>query len=943
MNTPDTFERSQVAATETIPKTSKKFVYSFHEGDGKNKQLLGGKGSNLCEMTQIGLNVPPGFVISTEACLTYLADKNHQLPEGVLEQVKYQMQQVETATGKRFGDPLNPLLVSVRSGAALSMPGMMDTILNLGLNSETLQGLIQQTKNERFGYDAYRRFIQLFGKVALGVPDEKFDSIFEEIKQKAGVKVDIGLSAENLQEISQRFLEAVHEHTGRPFPENVFEQLEIAIKAVFNSWMGKRAIDYRREFSITPQMANGTAVSVVAMVFGNMGNDSATGVGFTRDPGTGENVMFGEYLVNAQGEDVVAGIRTPKPVSQLAEEMPELYRQLEELRDKLETHYKEVQDFEYTIEKGILYCLQTRNGKMNATAMVRTSVEMTKEGLVTKEQALLRIKPEMLEQLLHPRLDALHKSEPLAQGLPASPGAASGQCVFDADRAEMLGRTGQKVILVREETKPEDIHGFFASQGVLTSRGGKTSHAAVVARGMGKPCVAGAEGIHVDVKLRQAKIGEKTLHEGDYITIDGGTGYVYQGVIPTVEPIFSDELKTLLLWADEIAKLKVMANADTPHDAKKALEYGAMGIGLCRTERMFNAQDRLPIVLEMILANTPEEREAALNKLLPIQRQDFLDIFTTMTPRPVTVRLLDPPIHEFLPTEDELREELQHLRHLKETAVGVTNLYNSLRLLHAESETIQTALPFNDKGAELIEQAITKKELMRKKVRELHEVNPMLGHRGVRLGLTYPEIYKMQIQAILEAAAECQKAQIEVRPEIMVPQVCTAEELVQVKAYVEELKTKIENENGIKLVFKFGTMIEVVRACMEADELAKQAEFFSFGTNDLTQATFSFSREDAENKFLPLYAEKNILPHNPFEILDTKGVGKLMQFAVEWGRKANPELKVGICGEHGGQPDSIRFCHELDLTYVSCSGPRVPIARLAAAHAKLGEAKDASL
>jgi pyruvate,orthophosphate dikinase len=616
---------------------------------------------------------------------------------------------------------------------------------------------------------------------------------------------------------------------------------------------------------------------------------------------------------------------------------------LEELRDKLETHYKEVQDFEYTIEKGILYCLQTRNGKMNATAMVRTSVEMAKEGLLTKEQALLRIKPEMLEQLLHPRLDSLHKSEPLAQGLPASPGAASGQCVFDADRAELLGRAGQKVILVREETKPEDIHGFFAAQGVLTSRGGKTSHAAVVARGMGKPCVAGAEGIHVDVKLRQAKIGEKTLHEGDNITIDGGTGCVYLGVIPTVEPTFSDELKTLLLWADEMSQLKVMANADTPNDAKKALEYGAMGIGLCRTERMFNALDRLPIVLEMILANTAEEREVALKQLLPIQRQDFKDIFTTMAPRPVTVRLLDPPIHEFLPTEDELREELQHLRHLKETAVGVANLYSSLRLLHAENEVIQSQMPFNDKGVELIDQAITKKELMRKKVHELHEVNPMLGHRGVRLGLTYPEIYKMQIQAILEATAECQKAQIDVRPEIMVPQVCTSEELVKVKSFVDEIRKKIEKEKGIKLVFKFGTMIEVVRACMEADELAKQAEFFSFGTNDLTQATFSFSREDAENKFLPFYAENNILENNPFEVLDTKGVGKLMKIAVEWGRKTNPKLKVGICGEHGGQPESIKLCHELGLTYVSCSGPRVPVARLAAAHAKLGEAKNTSL
>jgi pyruvate, orthophosphate dikinase len=945
MSTPDTLELRNEATVLHKEKSTKKFVFSFKEGDGKNKQLLGGKGANLCEMTQIGLNVPPGFVISTEACLTYLDDPNRQLPAGVLTEVNTQMRRIEEATGKVFGDPKNPLLVSVRSGSALSMPGMMDTILNLGLNQKTLDGLIAQTANERFGYDAYRRFIQLFGKVALGVPDEKFDKIFEDVKRKAGVKLDIGLSTENLKEISQRFLQAIKEHTGKPFPEDVYEQLEIAIKAVFNSWTGKRAIDYRREFNITPQMANGTAVNVVAMVFGNMGNDSATGVAFTRDPGTGENIFFGEYLVNAQGEDVVAGIRTPKPVLQMKEEMPDLYRQLEELRDKLESHYKEIQDFEFTIEKGVLYSLQTRNGKMNATAMVRTSVEMAKGNLISKKEALLRVKPEMLEQLLHPRLDSSHKQPPLAQGLPASPGAASGQCVFDADRAELLGRAGHKVILVREETKPEDIHGFFASQGILTSRGGKTSHAAVVARGMGKPCVAGAEGIHVDVKLRQAKIGERTLHEGDFITIDGGTGNVYQGVIPTVEPTFSDELKTLLQWADEAAQLKVMANADTPEAAQKALSFGAMGIGLCRTERMFNAPDRLPIVVEMILSNSEEERQSALNQLLPIQKQDFKEILTTMAPRPVTVRLLDPPIHEFLPTEDELKEELIHLRHLKDTASGVTNLFNSLRLLHAYEENGNTkaSLPFNDKGVELIDQAIVKKEQMLKKVHDLYEVNPMLGHRGVRLGLTYPEIYKMQIQAILEAAAECQLSGIDVRPEIMVPQVCNAEELIQVKAYVEEVKEKIENEKGIKLIFKFGTMIEVVRACVTADELAKQVQFFSFGTNDLTQATFSFSREDAENKFLPLYAEKNILQDNPFEILDVNGVGKLMRFAVEWGRKTNPELKVGICGEHGGQPDSIRYCHQLGLTYVSCSGPRVPVARLAAAHAKLGEAKNSSL
>jgi pyruvate,orthophosphate dikinase len=695
---------TEVMDHPTVKKSApqqKKFVFSFKEGDGKNKHLLGGKGANLCEMTQIGLNVPPGFVISTEACLTYLDNAKRQLPEDLMDEVRAQIAAVEKATGKSFGDPVKPLLVSVRSGSALSMPGMMDTILNLGLNKDTLHGLIEQTKNERFGYDAYRRFIQLFGKVALGVSDEKFDEEFEAVKRAAGVKVDIALSADDLKEISKRFLKVVKENTGKPFPEDVYEQLEIAIKAVFNSWMGRRAVDYRREFKITSAMANGTAVNVVTMVFGNMGNDSATGVGFTRDPGTGENVMFGEYLVNAQGEDVVAGIRTPKPVAELEKEMPEMYRQLEELRNKLETHYREVQDFEYTIEKQTLYCLQTRNGKMNATAMVRTSVEMAKEGLINKSEALLRIKPEMLDQLLYPRLDPKHKAKALAQGLPASPGAASGHCVFDADRAEQLGRAGEKVILVREETKPEDIHGFFASQGILTSRGGKTSHAAVVARGMGKPCVAGAEGIFVDVKLRQAVIGEKVLHEGDFITIDGGTGKVYQGEIPTVEPEFSTELKTLLGWADEVARLKVFANADTPAAAKRAVEYGAMGIGLCRTERMFNAVERLPIVIDMILANTLEDRQAALNRLLPIQRQDFKEVFTVMAPRPVTVRLLDPPIHEFLPNEEDVVAELEHLNHLKTTIDGVNNLYGSLRLLEAQDELKEHyPAPFTMTGAE---------------------------------------------------------------------------------------------------------------------------------------------------------------------------------------------------------------------------------------------------
>ncbi len=647
--------------------------------------------------------------------------------------------------------------------------------------------------------------------------------------------------------------------------------------------------------------------------------------------------MYGEYLTNAQGEDVVAGIRTPKAVLEMQTEMPDLYKQLEELRRNLETHYHEVQDFEYTIEKGILYCLQTRNGKMNAAAMVRTSVEMEKEGLINKQQALLRIKPDVLEQLLHPRLDPSSKAVAIATGLPASPGAASGQCVFDADRAESLGRSGLKVILVREETKPEDIHGFFASQGILTSRGGKTSHAAVVARGMGKACVAGAEGIHVDVKTRQAFVGDKILKEGDVITIDGGTGNVFLGEIATVPAEFTEELKTLLKWSDETARLKVMANADTPEAALKARQYGAMGIGLCRTERMFNATDRLPVMVDMILAKTTEDRLVALGNLLPIQRGDFKEIFKTMSPFPVTVRLLDPPIHEFLPTERELEEDLSNLKELRNNVRGVSSLTKTLQLIQKDVPVLKPPVPFDDNSETLINAAISKKEDMLAKVRELYEVNPMLGHRGVRLGMTYPEIYTMQIRAILEAAAECVKENIEVHPEIMVPQVCTSQELLHVKAMVDKVREEVETKHNVKLDFKFGTMIEVVRACMRAKQLAEVAEFFSFGTNDLTQATFSFSREDAENKFLPLYNEMQILQDNPFEILDVKGVGQLMDLSVKWGRKTRPDLKVGICGEQGGQPDSIRFCHHVGLTYVSCSSPRVPVARLAAAHAKLLE------
>ncbi|MDQ1238135.1 MAG: pyruvate, orthophosphate dikinase [Thermodesulfobacteriota bacterium] len=920
---------------------SPKYVFSFHEGDGKNKKLLGGKGAGLCEMTQIGIHVPPGFVISTEACLACLDSGTGELPDGLMDEVREHIQAVEKATGRVFGDPDNPLLVSVRSGSALSMPGMMDTILNLGLNSSTLQGLANQTGNERFAYDAKRRFIQLFGKVAMGIPDEEFDRALQAVKVRSGAYSDVDMTVDDLREVCELFRHVVAELRFQPFPEDVWEQLTIAIKAVFNSWMGKRAVDYRREFNITPDKANGTACNIVAMVFGNMGNDSGTGVGFTRDPATGENKMFGEYLVNAQGEDVVAGIRTPKPIQAMALEMPNLYKQLQELRDTLEKHYLEVQDFEFTIERGVLYCLQTRNGKMNAAAMVRTSVEMFEEGLLNKEQALLRINPEHLEQLLYPGLDPDFQATPVAQGLPASPGAASGKCVFDADLAEHLGRQGEKVILVREETKPEDIHGFFASQGILTSRGGKTSHAAVVARGMGKPCVAGAEGISVHTADRLAMMGDKVVHEGDVITIDGATGNVYLGKIPTIEPEFSPQLHTLLDWADQNARLGVMANADTPEDAAKARTYGAVGIGLCRTERMFNASDRLPIVVDMILADNVESRQEALDRLLPIQREDFKGILQAMSPYPVTIRLLDPPMHEFLPFETELTQQVADLRDLRQTVSNAQRVLNTLKLV---DPGIVSSLVEKPEGLKMrlvqldvavLDATIKDKELMLQRARVLRETNPMLGHRGVRLGITNPEIYKMQIRAILEATAECVKENIEAHPEIMIPQVCSVAELKWVKGYVDEIREEVENAYGLKLDFKFGSMIEVVHACLTSAQLTEVAEFFSFGTNDLTQATFSFSREDAENKFLPFYQDAGIIPENPFEALNVTGVGRLMKIAVTEGRAARPDLKIGICGEHGGHPASIRFCHHIGLTYVSCSGPRVPIARLAAAHAAM--------
>ncbi len=922
---------------------SKQYIYDFENGDGKNKMLLGGKGANLCEMTQIGLNVPPGFTITTDACNAYL-EKN-QLPEGLMDSVKQHMQALEKKTGKGFGSGTNPLLVSVRSGSSMSMPGMMDTILNLGLNETSLKGLIKQTGNERFAYDTYRRFIQLFGKIALDISDEHFDEHMSAIKRKYGAPQDLDLNVDHLKELAKEFLAIVERHTGKPFPQDPFEQLEIAIGAVFGSWMGKRAVDYRRQFKITKDQASGTAVNICTMVFGNMGNDSGTGVGFTRNPGTGENLIYGEYLVNAQGEDVVAGIRTPKAIAEMEKEMPEIYRQLMTLHNRLESHYHEVQDFEFTIEKGILYCLQTRNGKMNARGMVRTSVELFNEGLITKERALLRIEPAILEQLLVPQLAPNFHGKSLAQGLPASPGAASGKIVFDADTAEARGRAGEKIILVREETKPEDIHGFFQAQGILTSRGGKTSHAAVVARGMGKPCVSGCEQIVINDVQRSAQIGDTTLQEGDVVTIDGGTGHVYAGEVPTVEPEFSEELVVLLSWADEISRLKVMANADTPNDAARAREFGAMGIGLCRTERMFNSTDRLPIVQEMILAETQEERQSALDRLLPIQRADFKGIFKAMKGLPVTVRLLDPPMHEFLPTAAQLELEIAHLHQLRDTIKGLEELPETLKLLnpklyqqYADGLTKLMGGLGDFKESHLEEDVITKKEVVLKKVRALAEVNPMLGHRGVRLGITYPEIYSMQIRAVLEAAALCAKEGLEIHPEIMVPQVATVEELKRIHSFVKRIHAEVNATHGIDVQFKFGSMLEVVRACVRAGRMAETAEFFSFGTNDLTQATFSFSREDAENKFLPAYNETGILEDNPFEVLDIKGVGQIMKMAITRGRETNPDLKMGICGEHGGHPGSIHFCHHIGLNYVSCSGPRVPIARLAAAQAKLTEA-----
>jgi pyruvate,orthophosphate dikinase len=920
------------------PKTAPTYVYPFRDGDGKNKQLLGGKGAGLCELTQIGLPVPPGFVITTHACREYFTN-NNKLPQRLAKQVRRAMAQLEKAASLRFGDPQSPLLVSVRSGAAISMPGMMDTVLNLGLNDATVHGLIKRSGDKRFGWDSYRRFISLFGSIALNIDADLFHRAMEDLKKERNAPLDTDLSPCDLQRLVDIYKHIVEEHAGKPIPYDPYEQLFMAVEAVFASWNGKRAVEYRREFKITPEIADGTAVNVQMMVFGNVGDRSATGVVFTRNPSTGENVLFGDYLDRAQGEDIVAGIRTPKPVAEMKQDMPEVYEDLLKVRETLERHFREVQDMEFTVENGKLYMLQTRNAKMNIAAGMKTSVDMTNEGLISREQALMRLDPNQLTQLLYCQINPKDQSPPITVGLGVSPGAASGEVVFDADEAERQGKEhSKKVILLREQTKPEDIHGFFAAQGILTTVGGKTSHAAVVARGMGKPCVTGAGKIEINLQERTAMIGDCRIMQGDVITIDGTSGKVWLGEVAMVDPEISPEMNTILSWADETRRLGVRTNADTPADAEKALRFGAEGIGLCRTERMFNAADRIGIFQEMILADTPEERLAALKHLQPLQKDDFKAMLRSMQGFPVTIRLLDPPLHEFLPFEDEIQRQIDLLQRCQTAIDNVCRLPELLRNLDPKLEPVLTEDEHMlNHLAQLQKSELDKKVAILQKIRTLREVNPMLGHRGVRLGITYPEIYETQVEAILEAAVELIKEAVLVKVEIMVPNVCTAEELKRVKEIIQRVERRVVEKIGIAVPYQFGTMVEVVRACMRAGKLAEMAEFFSFGTNDLTQATFSFSREDAENKFLPLYTQLKILQDNPFEILDVKGVGRLMAIAVEWGRKSRADLEIGICGEQGGEPSSIEFCHAIGLDYVSCSPYRIPIARLAAAQAYIKE------
>lgn len=875
----------------------KKFVYMFNEGNSTMKELLGGKGANLAEMTSIGLPVPYGFTISTEACNDYYV-AGKMISADVREQIEKSLAALEERTGKRLGDPTNPLLVSVRSGSVFSMPGMMDTILNLGMNDETVEGMAKLTGNPRFAYDSYRRFIQMFSDVVLEVDVFFFEQLLEEYREKKGYTSDPELSAEDWQEVIAGYKQIVKDRTRKDFPQEPKEQLFLSINAVFDSWNNQRAIVYRRLNKIPDHL--GTAVNIQSMVFGNTGNDSGTGVAFTRNPSTGENTLYGEYLINAQGEDVVAGIRTPEPISTLESAMPNVYKQFSETCHLLEAHYQDMQDIEFTVERGKLFILQTRTGKRTAQAAIRIAVEMVAEGIIDQHTALLRVDPDQLNQLLHRRIDEKAKRTTLAKGLPASPGAATGAVVFDADEAEEQANEGKKVILVRPETTPDDIHGIIGAQAVVTSRGGMTSHAAVVARGMGKACICGCEALKIDLREKKFYVGDTVVNHGDIITIDGATGEIMLGEISMIEPELSDEFQLLLQWADETRKLGVRANADNPEDAKKAFEFGAGGIGLCRTEHMFMDPKRIPIVQKMILAENYEERISALAELLPMQQGDFEGIFESMQGLPVTIRLLDPPLHEFLPDKEELLIEV-----------------TKLQILAPNSK-------------ELVE-----KEQILKKVRQLDEINPMLGHRGCRLGMVYPEIYEMQAKAIFYAVATLADKGIPVKPEIMIPLVGHVNELKQMRQVVIDAAVKVGEETGHKFDYLVGTMIEIPRAALTADQIAEEADFFSFGTNDLTQTTFGYSRDDAEGKFLQNYVENKVLADNPFAVLDQEGVGKLVETGVNLGRKTKPELKTGICGEHGGEKSSIEFCYNTGLDYVSCSPYRVPLARLAAAQATI--------
>ncbi len=887
-----------------------KWVYLFEEGRTEMKSLLGGKGANVAEMTQAGLPVPPGFTITTEACNAYM-EYQQQFPEGMWSQSKDALQNVEAKSGRKFGDADNPLLVSVRSGAAISMPGMMDTVLNLGLNDETVEGLSRLSGNRRFALDAYRRFIAMFGHIVMDVPTEKFDRVLERVKAKTVGGRDTDLTEDQLAEIITAFKRIVFtDRHGEEFPQNPNEQLRMAIAAVFDSWNGRRAIEYRRVHRIQDTL--GTAVNVQAMVFGNLGWDSGTGVAFTRNPSTGKNEIFGEYLLNAQGEDVVAGIRTPHPIANLAEDKPEAYAQLLDITKRLEAHYSDMQDIEFTIEQGRLWMLQTRTGKRTGAAAVRIAVEMVDEGVIDRETAMLRVDPNILDQLLHPMVDSEAKATLLTNGLPASPGAASGRVVLDPDDAVLLAEK-EPVILVRLETSPDDFHGMAVAKAIVTARGGMTSHAAVVARGMGTPCIVGAGDITIDEDSGYFFVDGQEVRRNDWITVDGSTGRVLLGQVPTKQPELSGHFQTLMSWADEFRRLEVRANADTGHDATVARNFGAQGIGLCRTEHMFFGEERLAIMREMILASDRASRETALDKLLPIQRQDFLEIFQAMDGLPVTIRLLDPPLHEFLPNYDGLLSELYELK---------------LKMLQSSSFSAVDAL-LSD---------IYEKEKLLAQIEQLREANPMLGHRGCRLGIVFPEVTEMQTRAILEAACEAKGQGIEVKPEIMIPLVSAEAELANQREIVTQIADEVLGAHGMTLDYTIGTMIELPRAALTANRIAQYADFFSFGTNDLTQTTFGLSRDDSA-RFLSRYIKEKLLPDDPFQVLDQSGVGQLVQIGTERGRQTKSDLKVGICGEHGGEPDSIAFCHAIGLDYVSCSPFRVPIARLAAAKASLIEKK----